>query len=298
MDMLNAMRTFQQVALSGGFTSAAKQQGRAVSSVSRQVSLLEEELGKQLVIRTTRAIKLTTSGTVFLEHVQRILKDLDEAISVTSGEEEEPSGVLRVSAPSGVASELIALSVPQFLKQYPKIQIVLNVTDRQQALVEEDIDIAIRMGEQKDSSMIAALIGRSRRRVCASPDYLRKHGMPDHPSQLTDHACLTWRDQPGKNKWEFVSEEGETSVEVSGPLFARNTEALIDAAVAGLGIIHLPDWNFGAEIRDGRLVTILDAFDAVPMTTPVYAVYPAALYQPPKLKAFVTFLRSTFLEKS
>lgn len=293
--MFSAIRTFQQITVSGGFSSAAKIQGRAVSSVSRQITLLEEELGTQLFIRTTRALKLTASGGVFLEYAERILKELDEAVLAVSVAEAEPSGVLKVSVPSGVDRELITLSLPKFLKRYPKIQIILQVTDRQQALLEEGIDVAVRMGSQKDSSMIAALIGRSRRRVCASPDYLANHGTPEHPSQLAEHVCLTWRDHPGKNTWTFASDQGEINVEVSGPLLARNAEALISAAVAGLGIIHLPDWNFGSEIRDGKLVPILDAFEAKPASTPIYATFPAASYQPPKVKVFVEFLRGVFL---
>ena len=294
MDSVAGMRIFVRVVDAGSFSAAGRQLGLAPSSVSRQISDLEYELGARLFHRTTRKLSLTEAGRLFHERAAQILVEVEEAKLAMSQIGGAPSGILRLTVPASIGRLHIAPALAAFQERFPAVQIVLSMTDRLVDLVDEGFDLAIRVGRQRDSSLIARRIGWGRRVVCGSPSYLEKAGMPKVPADLADHNCLTFRSHPGSNLWSFRGPKGTSKVRVSGGLFADNGEALCAAAVAGLGLILVPNWLVGIEIRRGRLRQVLGKFQVVPEASPLYAVYPHQRHLPPKVRAFVDFLVERF----
>ena len=198
--------------------------------------------------------------------------------------------------PDSVGRLHIVPVLAAFQKRFPAVQVVLTMTDRMVDLVEGGYDVAVRVGRQRDSSLIARRITSGRRVVCASPAYLKEAGAPGTPADLRDHNCLTHRTQEGANVWRFRGPDGETEVRVSGSLFADSGEALCAAAAAGLGIVLLPEWLVGVEIDQDRLSEILPGYRAIPDASPVYVVYATQRHMPPKIRAFVDFLAERFTE--
>ena len=295
MDSVAGMRILVRVVDSGSFSAAARQLGVAPSSVSRQINDLEEDLGARLFARTTRKLSLTEAGHLFYERASSIINEVDEARLALS-QLGSPSGILRVTVPSGIGRELVATAVPAFLEKYPAIRIVLSMTDRIEDLVEVGIDVAIRVGRQQDSSFKARKIGESKRIVCASPAYLKKAGPPKSPEDLENHNCITWRDHPGHNTWVFRGPKRDSKVRVSGSFFAKSADAIVAATVAGLGISLLPDWNMGIELRDQRLRIVLADYEAKPAASPIYAVHAHQRHVPPKIRVFLDFLVEIFAD--
>ena len=293
MDTLAAMRVLVRVVETGGFSAASRRIGVAPSSVSRLINELEEDLGARLFVRTTRKVNLTEAGQLYYERAVRIINEVDEA-RLALAQLGSPSGILRVTVPNGIGRELIIAALPGFLEKYPAVRVVLSMTDRVVDLVEAGIDVAIRVGRLRDSSLLASKIGESRRIVCASPDYLKRAGTPETPRDIEGHRCITWREHPGHNIWTFRENDRKVEVRASGSFYALNADALVAAAVAGLGLVLLPDWNLAIERRQGLLAVVLEDYPAVPETSPVYAVHAHDRYVPPKIRAFVDFLRARF----
>ena len=293
MNSLAGMRIFARVE-AGGFSAAGRQVGMSPSSVSRRIGELEDDLGVRLFHRTTRKLSLTDAGRLFHQRVVPILIEVDEARLAVSQTDGAPSGILRLAVPASLARLHIAPALKDFRDTYPAIEVVMSVTDAILDLVEGGFDLAIRVGRQRDSSLIARRIGTGRRVVCASPGYLKAAGAPRAPRDLTDHACLTFRSHPGSNEWRFRGSDGDSGVRVSGALFANDGQALAAAAVAGLGLVLLPEWLVGPELRAGHLREVLAGYKAVPAESPLYAVYPHQRHLPPKVRAFVDFLVERF----
>ncbi len=293
MDSVAGMRILVRVVDSGSFSAAARQLGVAPSSVSRQINELEEDLGARLFVRTTRKLNLTEAGQLYYERATGIINDVDEA-KLALSQLGAPSGILRVTVPSGIGRELVASAVAAFLFEYPAIKIVLSMTDRMVDIVDAGIDVAIRVGRQKDSSLKARKIGESRRLVCASPDYLKKAGVPKTPADLEHHSCVTWRNHPGHKIWTFRGPDGNSKVRASGSFFAQSADALVAATVAGLGLSLLPDWNTGIERRQQQLCVVLTDYEASPAASPIYAVHAHQRHVPPKIRVFIDFLVETF----
>ncbi len=293
MDSVAGMRILVRVVDSGSFSAAARHLGVAPSSVSRQINELEEDLGAILFARTTRKLNLTEAGQLYYERASSIINDVDEA-KLALSQLGSPSGILRVTVPSGMGRELVVSAVPAFLDEYPAIKIVLSMTDQMVDIVDAGIDVAIRVGRQQDSSFKARKIGESKRVVCASPEYLKNAGIPRTPADLEQHNCVTWRDHPGHNTWAFRGPDGVSKVRVSGSFFAKSADALVAATVAGLGVSLLPDWNMGIELRQKQLRAVLTDYEASPAASPVYAVHAHQRHVPPKIRAFIDFLIETF----
>jgi DNA-binding transcriptional LysR family regulator len=287
------MRILIRVVDASSFSGAARQLGVAPSSVSRQINDLEEELGVRLFHRTTRKLSLTEAGQIYYERANAIIIDVDEAKLAVS-ELGLPSGILRVTLPSAIGRELVVSGLPKFLDLYPGIKIVMSMDDHIVDLVERGLDVGIRIGRLRDSSIKARKLGDSRRVVCASPEYLRKAGRPQTPADLARHNCITWRDHPGLNVWKFRGPDGREEVRVSGNFFAKNADAIIAAGVAGLGLCLLPDWNLGMELRQKQLEVVLPDYDAVPKDSPVWAVHAHQRHVPPKIRVFIDFLAERF----
>ena len=295
MDSVAGMRILVRVVDAGSFSAAARHLGVAPSSVSRQINELEEDLGAILFARTTRKLSLTEAGQLYYERASGIINDVDEA-KLALSQLGSPSGILRVTVPSGIGRELVVSAVPAFLDEYPAIKIVLSMTDQMVDIVDAGIDVAIRVGRQQDSSFKARKIGESKRIVCASPEYLKKTGIPKTPADLEQHNCVTWRDHPGHNTWAFRGPEGVSKVRVSGSFFAKSADAIVAATVAGLGLSLLPDWNMGIELRQKQLCAVLTDYEASPAASPVYAVHAHQRYVPPKIRTFIDFLIETFAQ--
>jgi len=290
MENVTRLRAFARTVEAGSFSAAGRQTGATPSSVSRHVAELEDELGSRLFNRTTRKLSLTETGSLYYDHVVGILAAIDEAKLALSNLDGAPSGVLRMTAPGPIARQLTARVIPGFMAKYPAIQILWSVTDHLVDLVEGGLDVAIRLGEPRDSSLVARRLGESRRVICASPAYVAQHGDPQHPSELEDRCCLLYRDHPGESLWEFAGPGGLVAARVSGAIVSNHVDTLISASMAGMGICMLPDWNMGLELSDGRLVEVMTDYKLAPETTPIHAVFPYQRHVPPKLRVFIDYM--------
>ena len=294
MDNLAAMQVFVRVVERGGLSAAGRAMGLAPSSISRRIKELEDLLGVRLLLRTTRQLGLTEAGEIYYERTRDIVRAVEEANLAVTEERAGPSGVLRVTVPASVARLHVAPAVAAFQAQYPAVRVVMSVTDRLVEIVDEGLDVAIRIGPLEDSSLIARKVGESRRLVCAGPSYLKRAGHPLRPDDLSGHACLTFRSHPGSNPWRFRDGEAATEIRATGPFFADNGEVLVAAACAGLGLVLAPEWLVGEEIGRGQLVEVLAEYPPDPPATPLHAVYPPGPYTAPKVRVFIDFLAGRF----
>lgn len=293
---VSGLRAFVAVVEDGGFAKAARRAGMATSSLTRQVDALEEELGVQLFNRSTRAVTLTEVGESYYHQVMRILADLDEANRSISESDGAPRGLLRISLPVAFARLHVAPAIPRFMALCPDIEIDATLTDSVVNLVEDRIDLAIRIGRLESSSLIARKLASHRRLLCASPTYLAARGTPEAPADLPQHNCLTFAYSQGRQSWRFAGACGEKTVPVKGSLRANNSELLREAALGGAGLVLLPSWLIGADVQAGRLQVVLPDWEASPgdASGAISAVYLPNRRGARKVRAFVDFLTGHF----
>ena len=272
MDELSNLRMFVRVVEEGSFSAAARSLGIVPSSVSRQVSQLEGELGARLFHRTTRKQSLTETGEIYFQHAYRIVADLDEAQLAVNRLTDTPSGTLHVTIEADFAVAFIAPILPDFLDRYPDVNVRISMTPDNMDLIEGGLDLAIRIGHLEDSSLIARKLAVSHSLLCASPNYLATHGTPSHPSELTTHSCLSFRVKPGKNHWRFRMPAETVDVPISGCLNANSLSFLRSMAVTGRGIIMVPKWMVRDDLKHGHLVPVLEDFSLDPTGTPINAI--------------------------
>ncbi|MCP1313126.1 MULTISPECIES: LysR family transcriptional regulator [unclassified Halomonas] len=282
---------FVKVAELGSYTRAAEALDSSRTRLSRQVMALEETLGVRLLQRTTRRIHLTTEGERYLAHAQAILAALDEAASDVSSTTQQIQGDMRINAPMSFGVRYLAPLVARFMVEHPKLQVRLDLNDRRVDLVEEGYDVAIRIGQLADSTLVARRITRCRMLFCASPGYLERYGTPATPKALADHRCLRYRS--GQTSGEWTLGDG-TSVMPRGPLESNNGDVLTHMAEAGLGIAQQPSFLVTESILAGRLVPIL--LDQPPTMLDINALYIARRYLPAKVEGFIELLRATWGE--
>lgn len=292
MDSLNAMEVFVRVVQSGSFSEAARALSLTPSAVSKQVSRLEDRLGARLINRTTRRLGLTEEGTAFFDRAQRILADVSEAEQAVTRLHGAPRGTLKLNAPTVFGRMHIAPLIPAFVQTHREVRIDFSVNDRYVDLLEEGLDLVIRIGELKDSSLIARRLATNRRVVVASQEYLDKHGRPERPRDLAAHNCLIYLYRSTKNLWQFDGPEGPESVEVRGDVEANNAEVILELVRAGQGIALLPTWLVGQCLRQGYLQQVLKGYAAA--DSQIYAVYPPGRHLSPKVRAFVDHLVQHF----
>lgn len=290
MSSIETLKLFVRVVEEGSFSSAARFFGCTPSSVSRQISSLEEELGARLFLRTTRRQKLTEAGEIYFQHAQRITYDVEQAKSAVQRLTEKPSGVLKVTAEADFAVSFIAPVLPAFLDRYPDIRIKLFTNSNRVDVVDNAMDLAIRFGELPDSQLIARKITSSRSLLCASPEYLEKYGMPENPQALEAHNCLSFRVGSEKNSWVFARDENRLSIPVSGSISANSLNFLRVSALSHQGIIMIPNWIVREDLKDGRLTQILKDHSLVPERSPIHAVFAHNRHLAPKIRVFVDFL--------
>lgn len=288
MDRLESMSTFVAVIDAGGFSAASRKLGMPLATVSRKVSELEEALRARLIVRSTRSIALTDIGRDYLETCRRVLEDLAEAERRASGEYRAPQGHLVVSAPIVFGRLYLAPVAIAFLRAFPAIDVELRLGDAPGNLIEEQTDVALRIGPLPDSGLMALRAGDIRHVVCASPDYLARRGTPEHPRDLIDHDCVTLMPWETATEWVFVMNQRTEKVPVRSRFSVTTAETAVDAAVAGLGITHLFCYQVSKPIAEGTLKVLMPGFEPPPF--PVHFVYPGGRQIPQKLRAFLDFV--------
>jgi DNA-binding transcriptional LysR family regulator len=292
VDRLDDMIAFIRVVESRSFTAAAERLGLSKSVVSRRLTELENRLGTRLLNRTTRSLSLTPAGQTFFERARAILADVEEAEQAVAELGRDPRGLLRVNAPMSFGILHLAPAVADFMARFPNVELDLDLTDRFVDLVEEGWDIAVRIGRLRDSSLIARKLAPSRLVTVASPAYLERRGRPERPEELTRHECLLYTTLSNPSVWHFRADGDLRSVRVQGRMRVNNGDTILEAVRAGLGLAVLPTFMLSDDLRSGRLVTVLDAFEATDFA--IYAVWPHHRHLSPKVRAFVDFLAERF----
>ncbi|RTL52226.1 MAG: LysR family transcriptional regulator [Bradyrhizobiaceae bacterium] len=287
MDRLRAMSIFAEAVESGSFSAAGRQLGIPLPTVSRTIAELETHLKARLLNRTTRQLTLTDAGRSYLASCKRILEQVEEAERGAAGEYSIPKGELVVTAPLAFGRVHVLPVICEFLGAYPDIDIHLSLSDRVVHLVEDHVDVAVRIGALPDSSMIATRAGFIRHIVCASADYLKRNGMPREPVDLAAHACITFEGLRYPNAWTFGQQNHPIEVPIHSRLTVNTAEAAVDAAMAGVGITRVLSYQAATLVRAGALKIILEKFEPEPL--PVHLVYGAQGLVPLKLRAFLDF---------
>lgn len=288
MDRFEAMRTLL-AAVDGGSLSAASRSLRLpLATVSRRVSDLEARLGAQLLVRTSRRLQLTEEGAAFIASARRILDELDDAERTVSGEYRAPRGELAVTAPIMFGKLHIAPIVHEFLAAYPDVSVRLILLDGVIDLVEAHVDVALRIGHLPDSTLVARRLGEVRWLFCASPEYLGRKGRPDHPIELAGHDCIAFEGLQRYREWPYVEDDHSRGVAIDTRFSVNTADAVVAAAIAGLGVARVVSYQAADAISGGLLSPILAPYWPAP--TPVHLVYGPRQQLPLKLRAFLDFV--------
>ena len=288
MDRLEAMSAFVSVVEAGGFSAAARKLGTPLTTLSRKVADLEEYLRVTLLTRTTRKVALTDTGQLFFQRCRQLLDELSDAERLASGEYQAPRGELKISAPLALGRLHLEPIISEFLSVYPDIDVELRLSDQVANVVEDGIDVAVRVGQLPNSSLKALKVGSIRHVICASPAYLSRYGTPSRPSDLGNHQCVTFTGLEGAKEWTFRTGRKVERLAVRSRLAVNTAEASADAATAGVGITRLLCYHVSGMVLDGRLKLILRKFEPPPL--PVTLVSADAQLAPQKLKAFMDFV--------
>jgi len=288
MDRLLAMEAFVRVVDAGSFTAAARHWGRSKAVVSKYVNTLEDHLGVQLLRRTTRSLSLTEAGRAYRERCVDVLGEIQALEASLLEGVAAPRGPLRVTAPPGLASHYLDVMTRDFIARFPDVTIDLDLTHRMVDLVEESIDVAIRVTDPRDSSLVARRIAPAPIVAVAAPSYLRRRGTPAMPADLRDHDCLVDTNFRDQQRWRFRTNGKTETVTVDGPLRMNNPDAIRDLAIAGLGIALVPEFVATEALRAGSLLEVLR--DAVALRWSILAVYPRRRYLPLRVRAYVDHL--------
>ncbi|MGA7809006.1 LysR family transcriptional regulator [Bradyrhizobium sp.] len=285
MDRLDAMQAFVVVADLGGFAPAARKLNVSPSAVTRLVAALEQRLGARLLQRTTRQVALTDAGARYLERARRILADVEEAERAAESERTRPSGRLVISAPVGFGRLHVSPVMSAYLKRYPDVSGELRLEDRIVNLVEDGVDLAVRIGELADSTLVARQVGEMRRVVVASLAYLKARGEPKQPADVASHDTIQFGAAAGSSDWRFAGKAGELRVNTMPRLVTNSADAAIQYAEAGGGLTRVLAYQAADAIRRGRLRIVLQQFELPPL--PVHIVYPTSRLLSAKVRSFV-----------
>ena len=291
MDRIDAMQAFVTVADLRGFAPAARKLGMSPSGVTRLIAALEERLGARLLQRTTRQVALTDAGARYLERARRILSDVEEAESAAEGERTRPGGRLVVSAPNGFGRLHVSPVVSAYLQRYPEVSADLRLSDRMINLVEEGVDLAVRIGHLPDSTLVARHVGEMRRIVVASRDYLKRRGEPRTPEAIAGHDTIHFGAMSAEPEWRFVADGREIRIS-STPRFASNSaDAAIQYAEAGGGLTRVLAYQAAESLKAGRLKIVLAPF--APPALPIHIVYPTSRLLSAKVRTFIDLVIET-----
>ena len=287
MDRLEAMTILLAAADTGSLSAASRQLRIPIATVSRRVSELERHLKVRLLVRGNRKLALTDAGRSFVTSCRRIMEDIAEAERSASGEYLTPRGELTISAPQGMGRTHAVPVIAEFLRLYPEIRVRVLLNDQIASLQEEHIDLALRVGELPDSSMIARRVGQIRQVLCASPAYLKDRSRPETPADLEAHDCIAHEGLATGTKWEFYSAGHSQIVPIAPRLVVNAVEAALVAALAGAGVARVLSYQINDLVKSGSLETLLEAYE--PNPTPVSLVYMGQRDMPLKLRAFLDF---------
>lgn len=288
MDHFSALPIFVSVVECGSFSAAGQKLGLSKSAISKRITQLEQHLGIQLLQRTTRSLSLTDAGARYFEYIRPAVLLTQEGLDAISELQQTPKGNLRISVPMVFGRLYIAPLIAEFLKRYPDIQLQMQMDDKTTDLIADGFDLAIRIGELPDSSLIARKIAPCLSVICASPAYLAQHGLPMVPSELTQHNCLFYSYFQDGVEWSFHSPDGMQRIQPKGNYQVNNSDAIHLACLDGLGIANLPRFIVESDLQAGRLQTILTDFPLPEHG--IYAVYPQRKYLPTKVKVLIEFL--------
>ncbi|MGE5470995.1 MAG: LysR family transcriptional regulator [Bacteroidota bacterium] len=295
MDRLDAMQIFVRVAELGSFAAAAQQLGVARSVVTRQIAALEAHLGVKLMARSTRRLTLTSGGTAYLEKCRVILNLVEAAETDVAAERLTPRGNIHISLPLSFGLKRLAPLLLDFSQRYPEVSLDMDYSDRRVKLIEEGIDLSIRITRRLDPGDVARKIGRSKMLVVAAPDYLDRHGRPLHPSELVHHECLGYTAGGLVQSWQFMINGSLESFPVHSRIHANNGEVLTEAAAQGLGITCPPDFISEQFLADGRVEAILGDFPIPELG--IYAMLPSNRHVPHRVRVLMDFLADGLAEK-
>lgn len=288
MDRLDAMSVLLAAVEAGSLSKASKNLRLPLATVSRKVSDLETHLNTTLLIRSAKGLDLTPAGRSYVTAAKSILEQLNEAERAASGEYTEPKGDLVVTAPIMFGRLNVLPVVVRFLEAFPGVSVGLVMTDRVTHFLEDQVDVALRIGPLADSSLIASRLGTVRHVVCASPDYLATHGAPATPDELAQHSVISFQSVSALSSWVFEADGTEITTSFKSRLGVNTIDAAIDAALSGAGLIRAVSYQIADHVRAGRLALVLKEFE--PRARPVHLVYDAQNRLPLKLRAFVDFV--------
>jgi len=291
MDRIDAMQAFVTVAELEGFAPAARRLGLSPSGVTRLIASLEEHLGARLLQRTTRSLALTDAGVRYLERVKRILADVEEAEASIEDERTRPSGRLVVTAPMGFGRLHVSPMMSEYLKRYSEVSGELRLSDSVLNLVEDGIDLAVRIGHLADSSLVARHVGDMRRIVVASPAYLKANGEPKTPQAILSHQTIQFSGIQAAPDWRFVHEDKEIRISPTPRLTTNSSEAGIQYAVRGGGLTRVLGYQAAEALKAGKLKIVLAKFEPPPI--PIHIVYPTSRLLSAKVRAFIDLVVET-----
>lgn len=297
MDRLQSMRIFAKVVELGNFARAAMALDMSNAVVTRYMADLESHLGTRLLNRSTRKLSLTDTGQVYLERVRNILADIDDADAIASYAAKKPSGTLRIYSVPHFGKAQLAPLLPEFVKEYPDVVLDIKITDHHVDLVEEGIDVGFYLDLQKvDASMISRKLATSEVLLCASPDYLRQHGMPKSPDDVSNHRCLNFSYEFLRDHWmvfdKRVGRDSYRHIPIQSQIFSNNADVLRECALAGMGLVLRTSFQLGDDLKEGRLVRLFPehCFGAVSISM----VYPSRRQLSAKVRRFVDFVADKF----
>jgi DNA-binding transcriptional LysR family regulator len=285
MDRIDAMQAFVAVADLEGFAPAARKLKLSPSAVTRLVAALEDRLGARLLQRTTRSVTLTDAGTRYLERARRILADVEEAERAAESERTRPSGRLVVSAPLGFGRLHVSPVMTAYLKRYPDVSGELRLEDRMVSLVEDGVDLSVRIGELADSSLVARQVGEMRRIVVASPAYLKARGEPKNPVAIASHDTIQFGSTAGLTDWRFVEAGREIRIGYTPRFSTNSSDAALQYAEAGGGLTRLMAYQAAASLKAGKVKIVLQKFEQPAL--PIHVVYPTSRLLSAKVRAFI-----------
>lgn len=288
MDRFAAMQTFVRVMETGSFSEAARQLHLGQPAISKSIAQLEERLGVKLLLRSTRGLAPTEAGEGFYHRAKRAIEEADEADIVARGAGASLSGRLRISAAPTFASLHVIPHLPDFLAAHPALDMEIILDDRNIDLIEEGIDVSLRMGDLPDSSLTARRIGQAPRLVVGNAAYLRRAGEPRTPAELAVHECVVYARGPGRDAWLFRKETSEISVTVKGRLRVSAAEGVRSAVLAGMGLSIVSEWMFSRELAAGEVKAVLTDWIITPID--LWAVFPAGRVASAKARTFIDFV--------
>ena len=288
MDQIHLMKVFVAVGELESFAAAARRLDISPAAVTRAVSALEEQLGVKLLLRTTRSVRLTEAGGRYLEDTRHILASIHEANVAAAGINATPRGDLAVTAPILFGKKFVMPCIVRYLQQYPEVDVSAFFLDRVVNMVEEGMDVAVRIGPLPDSGLKALRVGRVRRMLCASPDYLARHGVPKHPSDLAGHAIIGTTNLSPRAGWRFGVTDEPTLVRMKPRLTVTSNDGAIAAASGGLGIARLLSYQVADELASGQLQVLLAEYEEAPW--PIHVLHRESKYGSAKVRAFIDML--------